>query len=129
MAAGGDFVKGDGTGSFSIYGDKFPVSTVTRFISTIHSHPYRLKDENFEVKHTGPGLLSMVGESFSIILGRHTETMTRLTRGRTQMDARQVLLSVLHPKIPPTYILLPFSFSSRQKNASSLTENTSSSGR
>ena len=23
---GGDFVKGDGTGSFSIYGDKFPVS-------------------------------------------------------------------------------------------------------
>ena len=24
--AGGDFTKGDGTGSFSIYGDKFPVS-------------------------------------------------------------------------------------------------------
>jgi len=23
---GGDFTKGDGTGSFSIYGDKFPVS-------------------------------------------------------------------------------------------------------
>lgn len=23
---GGDFLKGDGTGSFSIYGDKFPVS-------------------------------------------------------------------------------------------------------
>ncbi|KAI0288597.1 cyclophilin-like domain-containing protein [Russula brevipes] len=32
---GGDFLKGDGTGSFSIYGDKFPM------------------------KHTGPGLLSM----------------------------------------------------------------------
>lgn len=36
----GDFLKGDRTGSFSTYGDKFP-------------------DENFQEKHTGPGLLSM----------------------------------------------------------------------
>ncbi|KAG6910708.1 hypothetical protein DXG01_008238 [Tephrocybe rancida] len=50
---GGDFTKGDGTGGKSIYGGQFPGDGFSA------SPPPPVIDENFRLKHSKPGLLSM----------------------------------------------------------------------
>eukprot|EP00804_Cyclotella_cryptica_P025270 CCRYP_010364-RG/>CCRYP_010364-RG protein AED:0.30 eAED:0.30 QI:296/0.8/0.33/1/0.8/0.66/6/0/157 len=50
MCQGGDFTRGNGRGGESIYGEKFA-------------------DENFILKHTGPGILSMANAAW--LDGKH----------------------------------------------------------
>ena len=61
MIQGGDFTRQNGTGGKSIYGERFAGAylNISVYFDVLNDYIYPFADENFILKHTKPGLLSM----------------------------------------------------------------------
>lgn len=93
MLQGGDFTRGNGTGGKSIYGEKF-AGTSLYCVEISVFYICIISDENFQIKHTKPGLLSMANA------GRNTNgSQFFITTVKTEwLDGKHVVFGTLNSK-------------------------------